>query len=233
MLIDTVEPPRYRDVIEGDAGILLALIDNASTEALAAAHLVADRLLLAAEPTGAGLQWRTLGGDPHITPGFSHGTAGVAFALATAAAPLDRPDLLAAAVRGAEDLIALSGSANGRVCAVPLIVPPQAHRPAVYFGWCHGPTGTVRLFLLLNAIDPRPRWSAAIDACLVALRESRLPERIEFPDGVAWSNTEHTASVPELPPEPGFMQGAAGIAPFLARLALAPGDIAERNPDWV
>jgi hypothetical protein len=36
--------------------------------------------------------------------------------------------------------------------------------------------------------------------------------------GVAWSNTEHTATPPELPPEPGFMQGAAGIAGWLARL---------------
>lgn len=39
------------------------------------------------------------------------------------------------------------------------------------------------------------------------------------PAGVAWSNTEHTRTPAELPPEPGFMQGAAGIAGWLARLA--------------
>jgi hypothetical protein len=38
------------------------------------------------------------------------------------------------------------------------------------------------------------------------------------PHGVTWSNTEHTRTPPELPPEPGFMQGAAGIAGWLARL---------------
>jgi hypothetical protein len=106
-----------------------------------------------------------------------------------------------------------------------------------------------------------------IDACLQALRDSRLPARLYpgywdnlarccgtagvgqllldryqttgdtallewadnlaadvasrallTPQGVTWSNTEHTRTPPELPPEPGFMQGAAGIAGWLARL---------------
>jgi hypothetical protein len=35
---------------------------------------------------------------------------------------------------------------------------------------------------------------------------------------VTWSNTEHTATPPQLPPEPGFMQGSAGVASWLARL---------------
>lgn len=38
------------------------------------------------------------------------------------------------------------------------------------------------------------------------------------PQGLTWSNTEYTRPVPELPPEPGFMQGAAGIGGWLARL---------------
>ena len=276
------DSPRYHDVIDGDAGILLALIDDSSPEALDAAQVVADRLLLAAEPTEAGWQWRMVDGHTHVTPGFSHGTAGVSFALASAAGALGRPDLLAAAVRGAEDLLALSGTADGSGWAVPLIIPAQAHRPSVSFGWCHGPTGTVRLFLLLDAIDPQPRWRAAIAACLQALRDSRLPERLypgywdnlgrccgtagvgqmlldrfattgerqfldwarvlagdvvarrsDLPGGVAWSNTEHTASVPQLPPEPGLMQGAAGIAPWLARLAAAPDRPVRRDPAWV
>jgi hypothetical protein len=137
----------------------------------------------------------------------------------------------------------------------------------VNYGWCHGPTGTVRLFILLNDIDPQPRWRYAIDACLRALRDSRLPARLHpgywdnlarccgtagvgqllldryqatgnaalldwagalaadvagrtltVPDGVTWSNTEHTRDPPELAPEPGLMQGTAGIAGWLARL---------------
>ena len=125
----------------------------------------------------------------------------------------------------------------------------------------------MRLFLLLNDIDPQPQWQHAIDACLQALRDSRLPIRLypgywdnlarccgtagvgqllldryqatgdtalldwactmaadvadralSTPYGVTWSNTEYTRTPPELPPEPGFMQGAAGIAGWLARL---------------
>jgi hypothetical protein len=134
--------------------------------------------------------------------------------------------------------------------------------------WCHGPTGTMRLFTLLDTIDPQPRWQRATDRCLGALRDSRLPARL-YPgywDNVArccgtagvgqvlldchhatgdpellawsqelaadvlartvatahgptWSNTEHTGTPPDLPPDPGFMQGSAGIAGWLARLA--------------
>ncbi len=41
---------------------------------------------------------------------------------------------------------------------------------------------------------------------------------VTTPEGLTWSNTEHTATPPELPPEPGFMQGSAGMAGWLARL---------------
>jgi hypothetical protein len=141
----------------------------------------------------------------------------------------------------------------------------------VAFGWCHGPAGTARLFTLLDTVDPRPRWRAAVEGCLGALRESRLPERLypgywdnvgrccgtagvgQFlldrhaatgdpalldwarrlaadvlartltgPAGATWSNTEHTRTPPDLPPEPGLMQGSAGVAGWLARLAAAP-----------
>jgi hypothetical protein len=52
---------------------------------------------------------------------------------------------------------------------------------------------------------------------------------------VSWSNTQHTAVPPDLAPEPGFMQGAAGIAGWLARLAaLAAGHPPTRlHPDWI
>ena len=34
-----------------------------------------------------------------------------------------------------------------------------------------------------------------------------------------WSNVEHTAADPVLPPEPGWMQGTAGVAAALLRYA--------------
>ena len=255
----------YTDVICGHAGVLIALLgDDSSPMGHTAAGVLADRLLAMAENGPSGLQWRMVAGYPLLTPGFSHGTAGVAYALAAAGHRLHRPELVAAAIRAADALLALGDHPDG--WALPLSIPRQPHRPAVFFGWCHGPTGTVRLFVLLNDIDPKPRWQDAIDACLQALANSGLPARVYpgfwdnvarccgtagvgqllldryqatgdtrllewaetlsadvidhaalTPTGVAWSNTEHTATPPELPPEPGFMQGAAGIAGWLAR----------------
>ncbi|MDT5027300.1 MAG: hypothetical protein QOE61_3726 [Micromonosporaceae bacterium] len=256
---------RYTDVISGDAGILLALIADDSDTAVRAAHVLADRLVEMAEPGPTGLHWRMVAGWEYLMPGFSHGTSGVAYALGAAGRILHRRDLVDVATRGADALLAVGHHPDG--WAAPLAIPPRPRGPAMNYGWCHGPTGTVRLFLVLNEIDPQPRWQHAIDACLQALKESQLPVRLypgywdnlarccgtagvgqllldryqatgdtalldwvdtlaadvvdralTTPYGVTWSNTEHTRTPPELPPEPGFMQGAAGIAGWLARL---------------
>ena len=284
-------PPEYTDVICGDAGILLALIADDSGAAVRAAHVLAGRLAEAAEPGpgSGGLQWRMAADREYLMPGFSHGTAGVAYALAAAGRALNRGDLVDVATRGACALLAIGDRPGG--WAVPLAIPPRPGGQPAAYGWCHGPAGTVRLFLLLNEIDPEPRWQHAIAACLQALRESRLPLRLypgywdnlarccgtagvgqllldryqatgdtalldwagtlaadvadratSTPRGVTWSNTEHTRTPPELPAEPGFMQGAAGIAGWLARLhalralrALGSRpDIAPRpGPSWL
>ena len=226
---------------------------------------MADRLVQAAESVPEGLHWRMTAGWEYIMPGFSHGTAGAAYALAAAGRALHRRDLVDVAIRGAEAILAAGDRAGG--WAVPLVIPPRPGAPEVNYGWCHGPAGTARLFVLLDEIDPQPRWQHAVDACLRALRDSRLPARLypgywdnlarccgtagvgQFlldryqatgdpalldwtsalaadvaaralatPPGASWSNTEHTRTPPELAPEPGFMQGAAGIAGWLSRL---------------
>jgi lantibiotic modifying enzyme len=261
------DPDRCTDVISGDAGLLLALLDGGERGVVTqAADVLANSLVALAEDGPHGLQWRMTPSYQHLMPGFSHGTAGVAYALTVAGDALGRSDLLDVAVRAADGLLALGNRPQG--WALPLLIPPQAHRPDVFFGWCHGPTGTVRLFTLLDRIGPHPRWQRAIDACLQALRDSRLPERlhpgywdnvarccgtagvgqqllnhyqatgdpallewagrlaadvlsrtVRTPAGPTWSNTEHSTTPPDLPPEPNFMQGSAGIAGWLARLA--------------
>ncbi|HZC41281.1 MAG TPA: lanthionine synthetase LanC family protein [Streptosporangiaceae bacterium] len=273
------------DIISGDAGIVLALIADASDAALRAASVLAGRLAAAAEPAPGGLHWRMNATYKHLMPGFSHGTAGAAYALAAAGNALGRRDLVRAASQGADALIAAGDHPGG--WAVPATIPAGPDSPLCY-GWCHGPTGTARLFVLLDQIDPQPRWRHALDACLRALRDSRLPARLypgywdnlarccgtagvgQFlldryqatadpallnwagtlaadvldhalttPRGVTWSNTEHTVSPPELPPEPGLMQGAAGIAGWLARLGAlranpgSPVAFARPGPSWL
>jgi lantibiotic modifying enzyme len=298
------DPARYLDIISGDAGILLALLPGASgpespasprtraspnspnNPAVQAAHALADRLAAAAEPSPDGPQWRMKAGHPALMPGFSHGTAGVAYALAAAARALHRPHLTKAATAGARTLLAIGDHPTG--WAVPLTIPLRPGRPNVNYGWCHGPTGTARLFLLLDAIDPQPTWRHAIEACLQSLRDSRLPARlypgywdnlarccgtagvgqllldcyqatgdpallawsatlaaditaraIPAPPGLTWSNTEHTTTPPDLPPEPGLMQGTAGIAAYLARhhALTTPQNVRPRpiepHPSWL
>jgi lantibiotic modifying enzyme len=262
MLSRSLEPARCTDIISGDAGILLTLVDAGEP---AAAEMLADGLVALADDRPDGLHWWMIPEYPNLMPGFSHGTAGVAYALLRAATALGRTDLGDVAVRAADGLLRLGNGPEG--WALPLLIPAKPGRPAVNFGWCHGPAGTMRLFALLDEVDGDPRWRRALDACLAALRDSRLPERLypgywdnlarccgtagvgqvlldryqatgdpallawsrslaedvlartlTMPAGVAWSNTEHTATPPDLPPEPGFMQGAAGIAGWLARL---------------
>jgi lantibiotic modifying enzyme len=285
------DPQRYTDVISGDAGILLVLIADDAASSVQAAHVLADRLVKAAEPVPGGLHWRMVAGWEYIMPGFSHGTAGAAYALAAAGRALHRRDLVDVATRGAEAVLAAGDHRGG--WAVPLAIPSRPGRPEVNYGWCHGPAGTARLFVVLNEIDPQPRWQHAIDASLRALRDSRLPARLypgywdnvarccgtagvgQFlldryqatgdpalldwagvlaadviaralttPQGVSWSNTEHTRIPPGLAPEPGFMQGAAGIAGWLSRLhalRAGPGSsvtgpgapVARPGPSWL
>jgi lantibiotic modifying enzyme len=281
------DPDRYTDIISGEAGVLLALLPDGSAAALSAAHALSDRLVAAAEVWPDGLQWRMVAGWEFLMPGFSHGTAGVSYALATAGHALGRDDLIDTAIRGADTLFARGAQPEG--WALPIAIPPRPHGPAVSFGWCHGPSGTARLFVRLHEIDPQPRWQHAVDACVQALRDSQIPARLypgywdnlgrccgtagvgrflldryqatgdaevlslaetlaadvvaralPQPYGVAWSNTEHTRTPPELAAEPGFMQGAAGIGGWLACLgAVSAGGVSaapdhtSREPSWV
>ena len=291
---------QYTDVISGDAGTLLTLLPAIAEGSAPGPHreasdVIADRLVAVAEPADTGLHWRMVDGWPYLMPGFSHGTAGVGYALAAAGRVLDRPDLIEVAVRGASALLEVGDTADG--WAVPLAIPPRPNGPPVNFGWCHGPTGTIRLFQLLDDLVPDPRWSHAVDACLRALEVSRIPERLypgywdnvarccgtagvgsmlvgQFarsgdestlafadrlaadvasralrdrgaPDdagavtAVTWSNFEYTADPGDLPPEPGLMQGAAGIAGWFARLHAARqgrpafAALTGVEPDWL
>jgi lantibiotic modifying enzyme len=260
---------RPYDVISGDAGLLMALQAEWSPAALQARAALVDRLVAAAERSELGLPWRMSPEDTdRLRPGFSHGTAGVATALAMAAGPLGRPELAGLAAQAGHSLIAMATTPQGWV--LPHRLPPTSQPPAVSFGWCHGPAGTLRLFCALSDVAPDPAWPVAIEACLQALRDSGLPERrypgfwdnvarccgtagvgsmlldryevtgdpellrwsAELADdvlsyaitdgqGTRWSNVEHTANPADLPPEAGLMQGAAGIAGWLARLSAA------------
>jgi lantibiotic modifying enzyme len=256
-----------RDIIEGDAGTLAVLTQFGGEQVRPAASLLADRLVAATKWSERGPDWTGRSTTEILAPNFSHGTSGVAFALARASTLVERPDLLQLAAAAGQRLISLGQRPDGTL-AVPLAIPPEPGWPEVSYGWCHGSTGTVRLFQLLDTLRPEPRWADAVTGCLAAITTSGLPERrfpgfwdnlgrccgsagvgelaldlyqetsdpgwlgfadelardvlsrrIEDAAGVRWSNTEFRADPPELEPFVGLMQGAAGIAGWLLRLA--------------
>lgn len=258
---------RFRDLLLGEAGVLLCLLAEGGADAHAAAALISNRLVAAARREGAGMDWYARDDLAYYMPNFSHGCAGISYALARAGQALNRPDLLNVAVAGATRLVDLGVRPDGSLL-VPHSVPNQHAEFPVSYGWCHGPTGTLRLFNLLDQLAPGVGWDAYVQGCRQAVRASGLPARLrpgfwdnlgqccgtagvgemaldafqqtadaqwlDWADelaqdvlaraisdhtGTRWSNTEYTTGSPLLPPACGWMQGTAGVAGWLVRLA--------------
>ena len=166
-----------RDIIEGDAGTLVVLAELGDDAARPAATLLAW-LVASAIWSDEGPDWMTgPPGNEIVAPNFSHGNSGVAFALARASTMLDRPDLLDLAAAAGRRLIGLGLRPDGTL-AVPIRIPPKPGWPDLAYGWCHGPTGTVRLFQLLAQLQENPVWTDAVTGCLAAIRSSGLPARL-------------------------------------------------------
>ena len=282
------------DLIQGGAGVVLAAIWAGGEHARGIAATGGQALLDAADQAEGGLDWAMVPGAPSRTPNYSHGTAGVATALAIAGAALDRADFTAAAAQGAHHLLAV-GTLDEDGFIVPRTLPPSARDvDPVTYNWCHGPAGTSQLFAALalagvDSIDGMPvTWLR--QRCLDAILASGVPARLRpgfwdndgrccgtagvgdvlldaaqdcgDPDrasrllqaactmadaladrairdqaGARWRFTEHRQDPPLLPPGTSWMQGAAGIAAFLLRLARVMQDgltapVVDRPDQW-
>ena len=264
------------DLVLGSAGVVLAAIWAGGEHARVIAATGGQALLDAADQTEAGLDWAMLPGWPSRMPNYSHGTAGVAAALAVAGAALDRADFVAAARQGAQHLLAV-GSLDSRGFTVPHTLPYSSRdvEPVTYT-WCHGPAGTSQLFAALAAAGVDEVAGLPVgwlrQRCLDSILASGVPQRLRpgFWDndgrccgtagvgdvlldaaqdctdparadkllrsartmadalagrairdqaGARWRFIEHRRDPPLLPPGTSWMQGAAGIAAFLLRLA--------------
>jgi Lanthionine synthetase C-like protein len=265
------------DLVLGTAGVVLAAVWAGGAHARDIAVGGGEALLRAADRTADGLDWAMLPGRPgRRMPNYSHGTAGIAAALAVAGAELGRDDFIAAAVQGAQHLLAV-GSLDDGGFVVPRTLPDT--RPdleEVTFTWCHGPAGTSYLFAALAHARVGSLAGFEVtrlrDRCLHSIRGSGVPERLRpgFWDndgrccgtagvgdvlldaaqdcadpaaaspllhaartmaealvqravrdgaGARWRFLEHRQDPPLLAPGTSWMQGAAGIAAFLLRLA--------------
>jgi hypothetical protein len=264
------------DLVLGNAGVVLAAVWAGGEHAADIATTGGQALLAAADRTEGGLDWAMLPGWPSRMPNYSHGTAGVATALAIAGVALGRADFVAAARLGAQHLLA-AGSLDDGGLIVPHTLPYSTRdvEPVTY-NWCHGPAGTSQLFAALAAagVDQVAGWPVGRlrHRCLHSILVSGVPRRLRpgFWDndgrccgtagvadvlldaaqdcaghaqaealleaactmadalaerairdqaGARWRFTEHRQDPPLLPPGTSWMQGAAGIAAFLLRLA--------------
>jgi len=194
---DFLQPPAYlpggrvNDATLGTASVLLGAT-WATRHAVPGGRELADRtadlLLAEAEEQPGGLNWRFVSPRFRTSPGYdmpnwSHGLAGIASVLALAGTELGRPDLVDAAHRGAEHLVTLGDTSDdGFRVPVQLPRPPDSDNEEFAYGWCHGPSGTSRLFpaLALAGVDAVAgeapvTWERR---CLHSVRNSGLPERL-------------------------------------------------------
>ncbi|MEV6282616.1 lanthionine synthetase LanC family protein [Kribbella sp. NPDC051770] len=180
---------RIHDMTLGTAGVLLGgtwAARHGVESGVELANRAAD-ILLTESAANDDLGWpfvpqrfRTESGA--VMPNLSHGLAGVSAALAAGGIALDRPELVGAATRTAEQLISL-GRTDGRGFVVQRYIPTEINdEDEVTYTWCHGASGTSLAFAALDAAGvpsiagtPPAEWRAR---CLYSVRTSGLPERL-------------------------------------------------------
>jgi lantibiotic modifying enzyme len=216
------------DIIFGNAGTLLFLLELgvASREErfVDAARRAGHGLVAAAvADPGAGeggkpdqkplpTWWLAMGGMRTHMPNFSHGTAGVAYALVRIGAHCGDEVLLAAGKGGAQWLL------EHAVTDGEGLKWAHSDRTQQVFqgGWCHGPAGTGRLFLLLHAVTGEARYRDA------ALRGARFV--VDY--AAAAERGTGAGERPYVPPS--LCCGVAGVVDFFCDLARVSDDPGHR-----
>ncbi len=153
---DGVEWSPISDIISGTSGtglyLLSAARDLGRADAKALAIAAGRRLLTQTIAADGGVKWAMSPANPtRLYPNFSHGTAGVAYFLATLAQETGEPAFRESALAGARYLLKVAKT-DGDVCLVFHHEPEADGLDLFYLGWCHGPAGTARLFHRLAAV---------------------------------------------------------------------------------
>ena len=197
------------DVIGGSAGTGLFLLHVAdeldAPEARELAVAAGRRLVQLGQDAERGKKWALSPGYERLMPNFSHGTAGIAYFLATLYQQTGELAFLDAAIAGARYLQAVAKTDDGG-CLI------FHHEPGgedlFYLGWCHGPVGTARLFYRLAEVTDDPEWMTWVRKCARSLMTSGIPER-RTPG--YWNNV-------------GQCCGAAGVAQLFLDLHRVTGE---------
>ena len=218
----TLSWDKQPDIIFGNAGTALFLLElglAAKAERFLDAARRAGRGLVAAavlvpSQADAGKKLPTwvlsMGAAQIHMPNFSHGTAGVAYALVRIGAATGDADLLQAGKDGAQWMIE-----NAVADGDGLKWAASDRGPAVYMGgWCHGPVGTGRLFLLLAAVTGEARYREVAEKGARFVVAYAASAEKEGKDG----------EKPYVPPS--YCCGVAGVVDFFCDLSRVTHDAA-------
>jgi hypothetical protein len=170
---------RWGDAFElmgGNAGIALAALRMGDAEL---AETAVTPYLRTAETTPHGLTWEPRSGQPARLHHISHGTLGVAYALATVGAAVGRRDLTDTALAAVANVTARNQAGRDGFL-VPHSDPQQValglERYA--YGWCHGPAGDAQVFRLFGQLTDDAAWRPLVDRCWRTITTSGLPARL-------------------------------------------------------
>lgn len=166
------------DIISGNAGIGLLLLEAERWTGDAAwaelARRAGERLVAVGEPAEGGRMWYPSATLRRNLPNFSHGTAGVAYFLATLHERTADRRFLQAALDGARYLEAIATRRNG---ATVIRHHDGDGADLFYLSWCHGPAGTARLFHRLHRLTGDGQWLAWVRSLTRGILASGIPEQ--------------------------------------------------------
>ncbi len=166
------------DIVGGTAGtglfLLYAARELGGPEARELAAAAGRRLVELARVENVGLSWEMMPGAERVMPNFSHGTAGIAYFLASLYLETHDRAFLAAALAGGRHLRAIAHLERG-ACLVPHHFP--GGEKLFYLSWCHGPAGTGRLFYRLYQATGDRRWLDWLDRGVAGIVASGIPEQ--------------------------------------------------------
>ena len=208
---DGVEWSPVSDIISGTAGIGLYLLSAARDldrpDALELATRAGRRLVAQKIVVDSGAKWAMAQAQPRMYPNFSHGTAGVAYFLATLSQAAREPMFLDTARAGARYLLSVAKT-DGDVCLVFHHEPDAGGLDLFYLSWCHGPAGTARLFQRLAMVSGEPEWREWVGRAARGIRGSGIDKH-----GTPgfWNNV-------------GQCCGSAGVGTFFLAYYRATGD---------
>jgi lantibiotic modifying enzyme len=197
------------DIIAGSAGAGLFLLyaarelKDGELRNLAAAAGV--QLIALGKAEAGGTKWAMDKDFPRLMPNFSHGTAGVAYFLATLYGETGEKLFLEAALSGARYLQAVAKT-DGDSCQIFHNEPNG--KDLYYLSWCHGPAGTARLFYRLSQVTGDKSWMGWVKRSARAILQSGIPEK-QTPG--FWNNVSQCC-------------GSAGVGEFFLSLYQVTGD---------